>query len=124
MGYVSDEKTIVAVYNAADVFVTPSLEDNLPNTIMEAMACGVPSVGFNVGGIPEEIDHKKNGYVAAYRDAEDLARGIRWVLCEADATELSAQCQAKVARNYSQSAVAMRYTEVYNQALAMKHYKL
>ena len=124
LGYVSDEKTIVAAYNAADVFVTPSLEDNLPNTIMEAMACGVPSVGFNVGGIPEEIDHKKNGYVAAYRDAEDLARGIRWVLCEADAAELSAQCKAKVARNYSQSAVAMRYTEVYNQALAMKHYKL
>ena len=124
LGYVSDEKTIVAAYNAADVFVTPSLEDNLPNTIMEAMACGVPSVGFNVGGIPEEIDHKKDGYVAAYRDAEDLARGIRWVLCEADAAELSAQCKAKVARNYSQSAVAMRYTEVYNQALAMKHYKL
>ena len=87
------------------------------------MACGVPCVGFHVGGIPEEIDHKKNGYVANYRDAEDLARGIRWVL-EADAEALGAQCQSKVARNYSQSAVAMRYTEVYNQALAMKHYKL
>ena len=124
LGYVSDDRHIVDVYNAVDLFVLPSLSENLPNSIMEAMACGVPSVGFNVGGIPEEIDHKKNGYVAAYRDAEDLARGIRWVLCEADATELSAQCQAKVARNYSQSAVAMRYTEVYNQALAMKHYKL
>ena len=90
---------------------------------MEAMACGVPCVGFHVGGIPEEIDHKKTGYVANYRDAEDLARGIRWVL-EADAEALGEQCQSKVLRNYSQSAVAMRYTEVYNQALAMKHYKL
>lgn len=124
LGYVSDEKTIVAVYNATDVYVTPSLEDNLPNTIMEAMACGVPSVGFNVGGIPEEIDHKKNGYVAAYRDGSDLARGIEWVLCEADAVELQHQCLRKVAQNYSQSAVALRYVEVYNQALAMKHYKL
>lgn len=124
LGYVSDEKTIVTVYNAADVFVTPSLEDNLPNTIMEAMACGVPSVGFNVGGIPEEIDHKKNGYVAAYRDAHDLASGIQWVLCEADAGELRSQCLRKVAHCYSQSAVALRYVEVYNQALAMKHYKL
>ena len=124
LGYVSDEKTIVAVYNATDVYVTPSLEDNLPNTIMEAMACGVPSVGFNVGGIPEEIDHKKNGYVAAYRDGRDLARGIEWVLCEADAVELQHQCLRKVAQNYSQSAVALRYVEVYNQALAMKHYKL
>lgn len=124
LGYVSDEKTIVTVYNAADVFVTPSLEDNLPNTIMEAMACGVPSVGFNVGGIPEEIDHKKNGYVAAYRDAHDLASGIQWVLREADAGELRSQCLRKVAHCYSQSAVALRYVEVYNQALAMKHYKL
>ena len=123
LGYIDDEKTIVTVYNAADVFVTPSLEDNLPNTIMEAMACGVPSVGFKVGGIPEEIEHKKNGYVAQYRDAADLAQGISWVL-EADQAELSAQCLRKVAHNYSQSAVAMRYTEVYNEAIALKHYKL
>ena len=124
LGYVSDEKKIVSVYNAADVFVTPSLEDNLPNTIMEAMACGVPCVGFNVGGIPEEIDHKKNGYVASYRDAEDLAQGLHWVLCEADYAALSSSAQRKVAQNYSQSAVAMRYTEVYNQALALKNYML
>ena len=124
LGYVSDTATILNVYNAVDVFVLPSLSENLPNTIMEAMACGVPSVGFNVGGIPEEIDHKKNGYVAAYRDAHDLARGIDWVLREADAAEMQHQCLRKVAQNYSQSAVALRYVEVYNQALAMKHYKL
>ena len=123
MDYVYDDRLIVDIYNAVDLFVLPSLSENLPNTIMEAMACGVPCVGFHVGGIPEEIDHKKTGYVANYRDAEDLARGIRWVL-EADAEALGEQCQSKVLRNYSQSAVAMRYTEVYNQALAMKHYKL
>ncbi|MBQ3312818.1 MAG: glycosyltransferase, partial [Prevotella sp.] len=66
LGYVNDEQRIVDVYNAADVFVLPSLEDNLPNTIMEAMACGVPCVGFRVGGIPEMIDHQKNGYVARF----------------------------------------------------------
>ena len=124
LGYLSDTSTIVNVYNAVDIFVLPSLSENLPNTIMEAMACGVPCVGFNVGGIPEEIDHKKNGYVANYRDAEDLARGLQWVLCEADYEALSSSAQRKVAQNYSLSAVAMRYTEVYNQALALKHYKL
>ena len=124
LGYVNDEQRIVRVYNAADVFVLPSLSENLPNTIMEAMACGVPCIGFNVGGIPEEIDHRKNGYVAAYRDSEDLARGIRWVLCEADRQQLSAQAVRKVAHNYSQSSVALQYVEVYNQALAVKHYKL
>lgn len=124
LGYLSDTSTIVNVYNAVDIFVLPSLSENLPNTIMEAMACGVPCVGFNVGGIPEEIDHKKNGYVANYRDAEDLACGLQWVLCEADYEALSGSAQRKVAQNYSLSAVAMRYTEVYNQALALKHYKL
>jgi glycogen synthase len=70
---VGDERSIVQIYRAADVFVLPSLSENLPNTIMEAMACGVPSIGFRVGGIPEEIDHQKNGYVAQYCDAADLA---------------------------------------------------
>ena len=49
LGYVADTQQIVDVYNAVDVFVTPSLSDNLPNTIMEAMACGIPCVGFEVG---------------------------------------------------------------------------
>ena len=53
LSYISNEKELVNIYNAVDIFVTPSLEENLPNTIMEAMACGVPCVGFNVGDIPE-----------------------------------------------------------------------
>ena len=112
------------VYSAADLFVLPSLEDNLPNTIMEAMACGVPCVGFKVGGIPEMIDHQKNGYVANYCDAADLAHGIRWTLDEANRESLRAEALHKVSVSYSQAAVAMRYIEVYNQALAFKHYKI
>ena len=124
LGYVNDERRIVDVYNAVDVFVLPSLSENLPNTIMEAMACGVPCGGFKVGGIPEEIDHKRNGYVADYRNAEDLARGIRWILEESDYEALSRNAIQKVAHNYSQQNVALRYAEVYQQAMAFKHYKL
>jgi glycosyltransferase involved in cell wall biosynthesis len=124
LGYVSDEHRIVQVYSAADVFVLPSLSENLPNTIMEAMACGVPAVAFKVGGIPEMIDHQKNGYVAAYRDAADLARGLHWVLAEADAQQLAAQAVRKVQHTYAQSMVALKYVEVYNEAMALKHYKL
>lgn len=120
LGYVSDEEKIVEVYNAADLFVIPSLDENLPNTIMESMACGVPCVGFKVGGIPEMIDHRQNGYVAQYRDAEDLARGIHWVMSEADYSALSQAAIEKVRREYSQRSVAMRYIDVYNQALAYK----
>ena len=121
LGYVSDEPTIVAVYNAADVFVTPSLEDNLPNTIMEAMACGVPCVGFRVGGIPEMIDHQKNGYVAELRNSDDLAAGLAYVLTEADSDELKHRALRKVAQNYSQTSVALRYVEVYQHAAAQKN---
>ena len=124
LGYVSDAEKIASVYNSADLFVLPSLEDNLPNTIMEAMACGIPCVGYRVGGIPEEIDHLKNGYVAAYKDVNDLARGIYWVLNEAEYDVLSTQAIEKVISSYSQKAVSLRYIEVYNQALAFKKRKL
>lgn len=124
LGYVNDEHRIIDVYNAADVFVLPSLSENLPNTIMEAMACGVPCVAFRVGGIPEEIDHRQNGYVAEYRNAEDLARGIRWILTEADYGELSKNAVHKVAQNYSQQSVALKYLDVYQQAMAFKNYGL
>ena len=124
LGYVNDEQRVVDAYNAADVFVLPSLSENLPNTIMEAMACGVPCVGFKVGGIPEEIDHRRNGYVAEYRQAEDLARGIRWILTEADYDQLSRDAVHKVVQSYSQQSVAMKYLDVYHQAQAFRHYRL
>ncbi len=124
LGYVNDTRHIVQVYRSVDVFVLPSLSENLPNTIMEAMSCGVPCVGFRVGGIPEMIDHQKNGYVANYRDAADLAKGLYWVLHEADTAQMSKDAVRKVTVSYSQTAVASRYIEVYNQALAFKHYKI
>ena len=124
LGYINDTQRIVDVYNASDVFVLPSLSENLPNTIMEAMACGVPCVGFKVGGIPEEIDHKVNGYVAKYRDATDLAQGLHWILEEADYQDLSSSAITKVQRSYSQRSVALQYINIYNEAMAFKNYRL
>lgn len=113
LGYVSSEQRIIQAYQAADVFVLPSLSENLPNTIMEAMACGIPSVAFQVGGIPEEIDHRQNGYVARYRDAADLAEGLWWTLFDANQEEVRRACLQKVARCYSQQRVAEKYIEIY-----------
>lgn len=123
LGYVSDESKIVKVYNAADVFVLPSLEENLPNTIMEAMACGVPCVGFNIGGIPEMIGHLKSGYVAKAADADDLARGIKWVL-DFKGEGLSKEARRKVLNSYSQQSVAIKYIELYQETALSKSYKL
>ena len=124
IGYLSDEKKIINVYNSVDLFVTPSLSENLPNTIMEAMACGVPCVGFDVGGIPEMIDHGKNGYVAQYRNAEDLAHGIYTVLTGGNLRRFGEEAVKKVAASYSQQSVSLKYIEVYNQAVAYRHYRL
>jgi glycosyltransferase involved in cell wall biosynthesis len=113
VNYLSHETEIAQLYSAADLFVTPSLQDNLPNTIVEAMACGTPCVGFNVGGIPEMIDHRQDGYVARYKDSEDFAQGIAWCLDEDRHPALSAAALATALATYSESAVAKQYQAIY-----------
>lgn len=80
LGYLKDEYSMALAYNAADVFVVPSKADNLPTTILECLSCGTPVAGFDVGGIPEMIDHMNNGYLASGNDSEDLAKGIEFCL--------------------------------------------
>lgn len=115
LDFISNEKDLVNIYNAVDLYVTPSLEENLPTTIMEAMACGIPCVGFNVGGIPEMIDHLHNGYVAEYKSAEDLANGVIWTLNESEYRTLSEEACRKAASNYSESTIAKKYIDIYNK---------
>jgi len=120
LNFVSNEHDMVALYNAADVYVIPSLDENLPNTIMEAMACGTPCVGFRTGGIPEMIDHLQNGYVAAYENAEDLANGIFWTLFEADHEQLSQNARQKSIDFYSEEIVAAQYIDLYKKTETWK----
>lgn len=124
MGYLSDESKIVTLYNAVDIFITSSLEENLPNTIMESMACGTPCVGFEIGGIPEMIDHKINGYVTNYKDANDLANGIQWVLEHGDRQALSDACVKKVQENYTDEVIAGKYLALYQNILCKNDGKL
>lgn len=119
-GFLTDEKKIADWYNAANLFVLPSLEENLPNMIMESMACGTPVVGFDTGGIPEMIDHLENGYIADYRDSADLMRGIYWTLFEADYRILSQKARQKVLENYTKEIVAQKYYSLYEQLLNTK----
>lgn len=78
-GYLNDEYSLILAYNAADVLVSSSIAENYPNVIMEAMSCGLPCVGFNIGGIPEQIYHKQNGYLANIECKQSLADGIQYV---------------------------------------------
>ena len=114
VGYIADEERMAALYAAVDVFVTPSLQENLPNTIAEAMSCGTPCVGFHIGGIPEMIHHKVDGYVARYRDANDLAEGIRHVLSHPELGEAAARYAHDT---YNAHRIAQLYIEEYKAPL-------
>ena len=116
--YTYEVDTIVNIYNAAQLFVLPSVSENLPNTIMEALSCGIPCLGFRVGGIPEMIDHGKNGYVAAAKDANDLCEGLHQMLDESNHDQLALAARTKVLDHYSFDRVGQRYLALYRQALA------
>lgn len=108
--YVDGEREMARLYAAVDCFVTPSLQDNLPNTIAEAMSCGTPCIGFDTGGIPEMISHMHNGYVARYTDSTDLARGIECTLSHPEWRETALH---SASADYSESRVAREYCKVY-----------
>ncbi len=80
MGHVRDEITMSLIYNSASIFIAPSLADNLPYTVYESLACGTPVVAFDIGGIPDLVIHKRNGYLAPYREKAELVKGIRFCL--------------------------------------------
>ena len=117
MGYVQSTEQMVDIYNAVDLYVTSSLEENLPNMIMESMACGTPCVGFDVGGIPEMIDHKVNGYVSVYENASSLVEGIRWILENKSINQLKDKARAKVVNSYAEEIVTSVYIELYETLL-------
>lgn len=117
LGKITEPAQMVNIYNAADMIIVPSLEDNLPNTIMEAMACGTPAVGFATGGIPEMIDHLANGYVANLKSADDLAEGINWILNHNTHNSVSLAARQKVLRTYSEEIVTKQYSELYELML-------
>ena len=113
MGYVSNERRMIDIYNACNLFLTPTLQDNLPNTVMEAMACGVPCVAFRVGGLPQMIDHLDNGYLAAERDAADFAEGIMWSLRPDNYERLRTAARQKVTSTFSDAVIARRFSDLY-----------
>jgi glycosyltransferase involved in cell wall biosynthesis len=80
-GQVRDELLMSLLYNAADLFVIPSLEDNLPNTVVEALACGLPTVGFALGGLPDLVQ-AGDGLLLSEASASALAAGIRQALAQ------------------------------------------
>lgn len=101
------------LYQAADLLLMPTLMDNLPNTIVEAMACGVPCVAFGVGGVPQMIDTGVNGFLAEPQNALDFAQCIQRALDSHSYTALCRNARIKALTAYSEKTVAESYLEIY-----------
>jgi glycosyltransferase involved in cell wall biosynthesis len=120
LGRISDVEKLVACYNSADVFAAPSLEDNLPNTVMESLACGTPVVAFNIGGMPDMIDHKGNGFLVNEINADKLKTAIKWILDidEILKKTISYNARKKVVDNFNRTKIANSYLKLYQELLS------
>ena len=113
-GHLHDDISLCLFYSAADAVVVPSRLENLGNVGIEAHACGTPVVAFDIGGLPDIVEHEKTGYLAKHFDTEDLARGIRWVMDGAERrTMLGTQSRQAAVARYSYPVVAEQYLQIY-----------
>lgn len=118
LGFVSDDRYLSVIYSAADVFVIPSRQDNLPATALEAMACGTPVVGSTVGGIPEMVRPGETGFLAADGDPGELRDGILRVLRDPEERDaLSRRCRERALREHGLERQARRYASLYRALL-------
>lgn len=112
-GFVEKDEDLVTIYNQSDLLLYGSYRDNLPNMIMEAMACGIPVISFSIGGIPDLISHKTTGYLAQSED--DYLIGMDY--CLSHRRELGENARKKVLKNYSMHVVADMYNQLYQEIL-------
>ena len=118
LGTLNDDLTLALVYSAADVFIIPSIQDNLPNTVLEAVSCGTPCVAFNIGGMPDMIEHQQNGYLAKSYEIDDLVRGIIWTLeNEERYQKLSYRARQKAEQEFALEIQAHRYKSLFREIL-------
>lgn len=116
IGHLSDELSMAIAYNASDISVIPSLEDNMPNAVIESLACGCPVVAFPTGGIPELVKTGKTGILCDFASAEELAEAIKRALdLDFNKEELRKELELRLNENQ----IALEYLDEYNKALAV-----
>lgn len=116
LGRLHDDISLAVLYAAADVTVTPSLQEAFGMTASESMACGTPVVAFGASGPLDVIDHKTNGYLADPYVMEDLANGISWILSDKERWQkLSVASRKKCEDYFELKAVAKQYSQLYKE---------
>ncbi len=121
LGSLADTESLRLAYGAADVFAIPSLQDNLPNTILESMACGTPVVGFVTGGIGEAIIDGQTGLLAPPGDTAAFSRALRTILEDPPLRQaLSAGARLRAVEEYAVSRQAQRYAALYAEIVTAR----
>ncbi len=118
LSFINNKEEIAMLYNTADAFVLPSLQDNLPNTVMESLACGVPVVAFNIGGVPEMIKDDCNGYLVEMKDEKQLAEKMLQIVMQSDSNLMQNNARQFVIDHYSESKIAAQYVKLYQKILS------
>ncbi|WP_395020396.1 glycosyltransferase family 4 protein [Dongia sp.] len=116
LGQFGDDLAMALIYSAADVFVAPSLQDNLPNTLVEALACGTPCVAFEIGGMPDLVRDESCGALAPAGDVDALARAIAAVLARTG-DRARAACRQSAEARFADTEVARQYRAYYQEIL-------
>jgi glycosyltransferase involved in cell wall biosynthesis len=118
LGSIADDRLMALAYSAADVFVLPTLAENLPNGILESMACGTPTVAFDIGGVPDVVRDGNTGHLARAGDAEALANGIAALIDDLELrTRLGRSARDVVEREYSAASETRRFLELYREVV-------
>jgi glycosyltransferase involved in cell wall biosynthesis len=117
-GAVADDRKLALINSAADVAVIPSRQEAFGQTVLEAQACGIPVVAFNIGGIPDIVEHDVNGYMARPFSPDDLACGIVQILVDKEKRDaMSKKAREAALRKFSPNVVAKKYKEIYLEVL-------
>lgn len=121
LGCLNDEVSLAVAYGAADVFVAPSREENLSNMVLEAISCGLPCVAFNVGGMPDMIEHGLNGFLTPVFDTEEFGKGVVRILGDVSLRSVMSCCSRQKAEiNFAVQSVSSRYRQLYERLLCKK----
>jgi len=121
MGFISSEVLQSILYSAADAMLHPATEDNLPNTVLEALACGTPVVGFKIGGLPDMVTDGATGWLHPDVSVEGFTACLQRALSALNSgADLRGACRAKTEKEYPLALQGERYVTLFNQ-LIEKH---
>ncbi|WAS06310.1 glycosyltransferase family 4 protein [Gloeomargaritales cyanobacterium VI4D9] len=119
LGYINLDQLKVMIFSAADLFIFPTRGDIFGLVAQEAMACGTPTVAFDVCGVPDLVRPGITGLLAEPENPQDLAHKIEQLLIDGETRQkMSQNCREIAVKEYDLTLQAQRYVQLYQQALA------